>query len=75
MLEQGLDTETQALEVSSKERTKIGYVEIAWGAREGCATGWGLEHHSQGNWWGRLGLQEKQGSIVGEGERKRGRPP
>ena len=32
--------------------------------------GWGAEHHSQGNPGGGLGLQKKQGAIVGEGERQ-----
>ena len=36
-----------------------------------CATGWGAECHSQGNLGGGLGLQEKQGAILGEGKRRR----
>ena len=34
--------------------------------------GWGAEHHSRGNPGGSLGLQEKQGTIVGQGRRRRG---
>ena len=37
------------LEVSSGERTRIGCVEIALGAREPFAKGWEVEHGSQGN--------------------------
>lgn len=33
---------------------------------------WGAERHSRGNPGGCLGLQEKQGTIAGEGERRRG---
>ena len=36
---------------------------------------WRVEYHSLGNLDGGLGLQEKQGTIVGEGEKMRGRPP
>ena len=32
-----------------------------------------MEHHSQGSEEGVLGLQEKQGTIIGEGERRRDR--
>ena len=37
-----------------------------------CAMGWGVESHDRGNQGDGLGLQEKQGTIVGEGE-SRGR--
>ena len=37
--------------------------------------GQGVECHSQGNPGGGLGQQEKQGAIVGEGKRRKGRPP
>ena len=37
--------------------------------------GWGEEHHNLGKLGGGLGPQEKQGTIVGEDKRKRGRPP
>ena len=67
MLIRGMGSETQALEVSSGERTEE--------AREQCTIGWGVRGHSQGNLGGGLGLQEKQGTIVGEGERRRGGPP
>ena len=33
--------------------------------------GWGVERHGRGNLGEDLGPQEKQGDIVGEGERKR----
>ena len=46
---------------------------VPW-AGEQCATGWGVELHSSRNLGGGLGLQEKQGTIVGEGERRRGEP-
>ena len=36
MLRRGLSTETQALEVCSRERTRISWVETPWGAREWC---------------------------------------
>ena len=42
---------------------------------EQCATGWGVEWHSRGNPGEGLGPQEKQGTIVGEDERRRGGPP
>ena len=35
--------------------------------------GWRVEHHGRGNLGEGLDPQEKQGSIVGEGKRKRGR--
>lgn len=38
------------------------------GAGEQCDTGWGVELHGRGNPGGDLGPQ-KQGTIVGEGER------
>ena len=40
-------------------------------AGEVCATGWGVECHGRGNPGEGLGLQEKQGTTVGEGERRR----
>ena len=70
-----LGTETQDPKVSSGKRTRIGYVEVAWGARQQCAMGWGVECHSQGNPGGGLGPQEKQGTIVGKGKRRRVGPP
>ena len=42
---------------------------------EQCAMGWGVEHHSGRNLGEGLGLQEKQGTIVGVGRRRRGGPP
>ena len=44
-------------------------------AGEWCAMGWGGEHHGRGNLGEGLDLQERQGVIVGEGERRRGGPP
>ena len=67
MLGRGLGAGIQALEVSSGERTRVGCV-----ARECCTKGWGVEFHSQENPGGGLGLQEKQGVIVGKGKRRRG---
>ena len=69
----GLSAETQALEVSSRKRTRVGCVET--GAREQCTTGHVVECHRQENPGGGLGLQEKQATIAGEGERRRGGPP
>lgn len=46
---------------------------VRWAGKH-CAVGWGVERHDRGNLGGHLGPQEKQGAIVGEGER-RGRPP
>ena len=71
----------QALEVSSGKRTRVGCVWTASGAKELCTTGWeewcamvwGVEYHGRGNQGGGLGLQEKQGAIVGESESKRAR--
>ena len=40
--------------------------------REVVCYGWGVEHQSRGNTGESLDLQEKQGAIVGEGERRRG---
>ena len=37
------------LEVSSRDRTRVGHVETTLGARQQCATVWGAECHSQGN--------------------------
>ena len=45
------------------------------GAGEWYTKGCGVEHHSQGNLGGGLGLQEKQATIVGEDKRRRGRLP
>ena len=77
----GLGTETQVPEVSSGERTKVGCVETAWGAKkwmlqawEQWANGLGGEAHRLGNPGVSLGLQEKQEAIVWEGKRMRGRP-
>ena len=44
---------------------------VTW-VRERYAMGWGVEGHGRGNWGEGLGPQEKQGAIVGEGERRRG---
>ena len=41
MLRQGLSAETQALEVSSWEKTRGDRVETTWGAMEWCTMGWG----------------------------------
>ena len=54
-----MGTETQALEVSSRENTRAGCVETAWGAREQCTKGWGVEHHSQRNLDGWAGKRSK----------------
>ena len=35
--------------------------------------GWGMEWHSQGNMGHGLDLQEKQGTIFGDGKKRRGR--
>ena len=75
MLGQGLGPETQAPEVSSTERTRVGCMETAYGDKEQCAIGWGVESHDRGNLGEGLGPQEKQGTIAGEGESRRGRPP
>ena len=40
-----------------------------------CAMGWGVEHNDRRNPGEGLGLQEKQGTITGEGERWRGELP
>ena len=40
-------------------------------AGEWCAMGWGVECQGRGNPGEGLGLQEKQGAIVGEGKRRR----
>ena len=42
---------------------------------EWYAKGWGGEFHSRGKPGKGLDPQEGQGAIVGEGERRRGRPP
>ena len=67
----------QDLEVSPGEKTGAGCVGKAWGLRSGvpqvgewCAMGWGVEYHGRGNLGGGLGPQEKQGTIVGVGERR-----
>ena len=73
MLRWGLGTETQASEVSSGKRSRVASGETARGAREQCAKGWGAEHQSQGNPGGGLGLQKKQGNIVGEDKRRKER--
>ena len=39
-----------------------------------CAKHQGAEHHSRRNMGGNLGLQEKQGAIVGESKRRTGGP-
>ena len=39
-------------------------------ARERCTTGLGVVYHSRGCIGGGLSLQEKQGVIAGEGERR-----
>ena len=44
-----------------------------WKQPEGLGSG--AEHHSQGNPGGGLDPQDKQGAIVGEGERRKGGPP
>ena len=49
-LGQTLSAETQALEVDSRERTRVGCVETAWGAREQCATGWEQNARAKGTW-------------------------
>ena len=45
ILRWGLGTETQAPEVSSREKTMAGCVEAAWEAREWCVMDWGEKHH------------------------------
>ena len=47
---------------------------VPW-AGEWCAVGLGVECHGRGNTGEGPGLQEKQGAIVGEGERRRGGLP
>ena len=47
---------------------------VPWSV-EWSATGWEVESHSGGNLGGGLGPQGKQGTIVGEGERRRDRLP
>ena len=74
-LGRGLGTETQAPEISCRERTSVGYVRTVWGAREWCTKGWGAEHQSWGKLGGGLGPQEKRGIIVWEGKGRRGAPP
>ena len=44
-------------------------------AEERCAMDRGAECHSQGNLGGGQGLQKQQDAIVGEGEKRRIRPP
>ena len=57
-----------------------------WGQPEGlrscvpqadkqCATGWWVEHHVRGKLREGLGPREKKDTSVGEGERRRSRPP
>lgn len=43
---------------------------VSW-VGEKCTMGWGVGHHSRGNPGGGLGLQVKQGAIVGEGKKRR----
>ena len=45
MLRHRLGTQTQAPEVSFRERTTVGCVVTDWGAREHHAKGWRAEHH------------------------------
>ena len=71
-LRRELGTETRAPEVSSGARTRVGYVETASGAKDQYSKGCGVEHHSPGNLGGGLGLQEMQGTIVGEDKMRRG---
>ena len=61
----GLGTETQAQEVSSKETTMVDCVETAWGTREWCATGWGVEWHSQGDLGGGLAWRRSKEPLLG----------
>ena len=58
-----MDAETQATEVNSGKRTRVGCAETA---REH----WREIHHSQGSMGGGLNLQEKQGALAGKGERR-----
>ena len=46
MLSWGLGMDTQAPEVSSGERTRLGCVETAWGVREQCTTAEGTQEES-----------------------------
>ena len=46
---------------------------VPW-AGEQCVMGWGVECHGRGNLGGGLGPQ-KQGTIVGEDESRRGGQP
>ena len=64
ILRQGLGTETQALEVSSGKRTRVGVWRQHKGAREWCTTSWGEACRK------RPGPAEKQGAIAGEGYRR-----
>ena len=71
----GLGAETQASEVSSRERTRVGCLEIVlkgYGAVHLGLGRWGAESHSQGNVGGGLVPQEEQGAIFGVGKRRRG---
>ena len=82
MLRWGLGTETQASEVSSGKRSRVASGETARGAREQCATGGGMVWYGLGSGtpWQREPRrkscpQDKQGTIVGESEKRRGRRP
>ena len=44
MLGRRLGTETQSLEVSSGNRTRVGYGETACRARDAYTKGWGAKH-------------------------------
>ena len=82
MLRRRLGTKTQALEFSSREKTRADCTETserlgssATQAGELNAMGWGAKCHSRGNLGEGMGLQEKQSAIVGEGKRRQDGEP
>ena len=66
---------TQAPEVSTRQRSRLDCVGTALGTREQKAMGCGVELHGRGKLEGGLGLYEKEGAIVEEGERRKGGLP
>ena len=45
----GMGAETQASKLSSRGRTRVGYMETALGAKWPCATGWVAENYELGS--------------------------
>ena len=72
----GLGTETQAPEVSTGEGTRVGCIRQPEGLGNSAPCAGELNtmgySHSRVNLGGGMGLQEKQGTIVGEYESRRG---